>query len=47
MKSKTWILFLIVLLASPNLQAETYNLDQFLELVKKHSKDLKLATKEQ
>lgn len=47
MKSKIWISFIILFLMANFLSAKTYNLETFLSLVEKHSKDLKLAEQEQ
>ncbi len=47
MKSKIWISFILIILLSNVLSARTYNLKNYLALVEKFSKDLKLAGQEQ
>ena len=46
MKKTIPLLISLILLLTPVIRAEEYNLEQFLNLVEQHSKDLKLAKKD-
>ena len=46
MKKITILIIIILSVTTQSVWGETVNMDQFLDLVKKHSKDLKLAMKE-